>query len=64
MTSNKSATIGIRISDSIKEILSEIAARESRSVSQQAEYFIKQGVNKYIKEHQDFRVSDTEGKNR
>lgn len=55
----KTHAIGLRVVESLKEKLGWIAERETRSVSQQVEHFIKQGIEKYLTDNPEF---DTEKK--
>lgn len=55
----KNQAIGLRVAKSLKEDLGRIAARETRSVSQQVEHFVKQGIKKYLIDNPEF---DTEKK--
>ena len=54
MDTKKNQMIGFRLSESLKETLGRIAGRETRSVSQQVEHFVKQGITNYIKENPEF----------
>jgi hypothetical protein len=54
MAMKKNQAIGLRIPESLKETLGLIAEKETRSVSQQAEHFIKQGIEKYREDNPGF----------
>jgi hypothetical protein len=54
MAMKKNQAIGLRVPESLKETLGMIAEKETRSVSQQAEHFIKQGIEKYVQENPGF----------
>ena len=55
MEEKKTSIIGFRVQESLKEQLSAIADRETRSVSQQVEHFVRQGLRKYLKANPDFQ---------
>ena len=54
MEEKKTSIIGFRVQESIKEQLAAIAERETRSVSQQVEHFVRQGIREYLKANPDF----------
>ena len=55
MEEKKTSIIGFRVQESLKEQLSAIADRETRSVSQQVEHFVRQGLREYFKANPDFQ---------
>ena len=55
MEEKKTSIIGFRVQESIKEQLSAIAERETRSTSQQVEHFVRQGIREYMKTNPDFQ---------
>jgi len=55
MEEKKTSIIGFRVQESIKEQLAAIAERETRSVSQQVEHFVRQGIKEYLKANPDFQ---------
>lgn len=55
MGTKKSETIGIRVDKSLKETLGRIAGSETRSISQQVEYFVRQGIKEYLKNNPEFK---------
>ena len=54
MEAKKNASITIRIAEDLRDAVSLCAIRETRSISQQVEHFIKQGLHEYHIEHPDF----------
>lgn len=56
MSTKKSQSIGLRVEESLKETLEIIAKRETRSVSQQVEHFVRQGIREYAKSNPEFDV--------
>ena len=54
MEEKKTSIIGFRVQESIKDQLAAIAERETRSVSQQVEHFVRQGIREYLKANPDF----------
>jgi hypothetical protein len=48
-------SVAFRIPESIKTQLTKIAARETRSTSQQVEHFVRQGLREYLKANPDFQ---------
>lgn len=54
METRKTATIAIRVQKSIKDQLIAIAERETRSISQQVEHFVRLGIKEYLKANPDF----------
>jgi hypothetical protein len=54
MEEKKTSIIGFRVQESIKDQLAAIAERETRSVSQQVEHFVRQGIRAYLKANPDF----------
>jgi hypothetical protein len=54
MEEKKTSIIGFRVQESLKEQLSAIADRETRSVSQQVEHFVRQGIREYLKANPNF----------
>jgi hypothetical protein len=56
MSAKKSQTIGFRVEESLKETLGRIGKRETRSVSQQVEHFVRQGIQEYLKNHPEFEA--------
>ena len=50
----KTAQIGIRVSPALRDALALCATREIRSISQQAELFIREGLLRYSEQHSDF----------
>lgn len=59
MDSKKNQTIGFRVAESLKKTLGRIAAKETRSISQQVEHFVKLGIINYLENNPEF---DTEKK--
>ena len=59
MDSKKNQTIGFRVAESLKETLGRIAEKETRSISQQVEHFVKLGIINYLENNPEF---DTEKK--
>ena len=55
MEEKKTSIIGFRVQESLKEQLSAIADRETRSTSQQVEHFVRQGIRAYLKANPDFQ---------
>jgi|MTBAKSStandDraft_2_1061841.scaffolds.fasta_scaffold05383_3 hypothetical protein len=55
MNENKSVAIGLRVKKSLKLALNKIAEQETRTVSQQVEHFVKQGIEDYLKNHPEFQ---------
>lgn len=55
MGENKTSIIGFRVQESLKEQLSAIADRETRSISQQVEHFVRKGLREYLKANPDFQ---------
>ena len=55
MEEKKTSIIGFRVQESLKDQLSAIADRETRSVSQQVERFVRQGIREYLKANPDFQ---------
>jgi hypothetical protein len=49
MGTKKSQSIGLRVEEPLKETLAIIAKRETRSVSQQVEHFVRIGIREYVK---------------
>jgi hypothetical protein len=56
MSTKKSQSIGLRVEESLKETLEIIAKRETRSVSQQVEHFVRQGIREYVKNNPELDV--------
>ena len=56
MDTKKSQSIGLRVEESLKETLAIIAKKETRSVSQQVEHFVRQGIREYAKSNPEFDV--------
>jgi len=54
MEEKKTSIIGFRVQESTKEQIAAIAERETRSVSQQVEHFVRQGIREYLKANPDF----------
>jgi len=54
MSEKKTEMIAFRVPESIKKQLAAIAERETRSVSQQVEHFVRQGIREYLKANPDF----------
>ena len=54
MEEKKTSIIGFRVHESLKEQLSAIADRETRSISQQVEHFVRQGLRQYLKDNPNF----------
>jgi hypothetical protein len=50
----KTTNINFRIGDQLKALLSQIADAECRSLSQQVEYFLLQGLRDYVQCHPEF----------
>ena len=50
----KTAQIGVRVSPAFRDALALCATREIRSISQQAELFIREGLQRYCEKHPDF----------
>ena len=50
----KTAQLNVRLSPALRDALTLCATRETRSVSQQVEHFIKAGLSKYAESHPDF----------
>ena len=55
MGEKKTSIIGFRVQESLKEQLTTIADRETRSISQQVEHFVRKGLREYLKAHPDFQ---------
>jgi hypothetical protein len=55
MKEKRTSIIGFRVQESLKEQLSAIADRETRSISQQVEHFVRQGIKEYLKANPDFQ---------
>jgi hypothetical protein len=55
MQSKKSETIGIRVTEELKEVVNVIAQWETRSLSQQAEHFIKVGIREYCQDNPELK---------
>ena len=55
MEEKKTSIIGFRVQESLKEQLTAIADRETRSTSQQVEHFVRQGIRAYLKANPDFQ---------
>jgi hypothetical protein len=55
MEEKKTSIIGFRVHESLKEQLATIADRETRSVSQQVEHFVRQGLREYLKANPPFQ---------
>ncbi|MFC1819429.1 hypothetical protein ACFL0B_10165 [Thermodesulfobacteriota bacterium] len=55
MSEKKTEMIAFRVPESIKKQLAAIAERETRSVSQQVEHFVRQGIREYLKANPDFQ---------
>ena len=55
MEEKKTSIIGFRVQESIKDQLAAIAERETRSVSQQVEHFVRQGIRAYLVANPDFQ---------
>jgi len=53
MPRKKDQTIGFRLDSNLKAALHIIARRETRSISQQVEHFIKQGIIYYSEQNRD-----------
>jgi|GEM_PF-1849701 len=53
MSMKKSTSVTFRLSDELKDVLGIIAESEVRSLSQQAEFFIKKGIAEYLEYHPD-----------
>lgn len=61
MRSRKEQVIGLRVEKSLKNTIAKIAGKETRSISQQVEHFVKLGIEDYLKNHPDLnteQVSD------
>jgi hypothetical protein len=56
MEEKKTSIIGFRVQESLKELLSAIAERETRSTSQQVEHFVRQGIKEYLNTNPHFRA--------
>ena len=56
MEEKKTSIIGFRVHESLKEQLAGIADRETRSISQQVEHFVRQGIREYLKANPDFKL--------
>jgi hypothetical protein len=54
MGEKKAQAIGLRVGESLKKTLNEIAKKETRSVSQQVEHFVKLGIEEYLKKNPEF----------
>ena len=50
----KTTSINFRITEELKTLLGLIAEAECRSVSQQVEYFVLQGLRDYVQCHPEF----------
>ena len=50
----KTAQLNVRLNPALRDALTLCATRETRSVSQQVEHFIKEGLLKYAASHSDF----------
>ena len=55
MEEKKTSIIGFRVQDSLKELLVKIAERETRSVSQQVEHFVRKAIREYLEVNPDFK---------
>ena len=55
MEEKKTSIIGFRVQESLKELLAAIADRETRSISQQVEHFVRKGLREYLKANPDFQ---------
>ena len=55
MSEKKTEMIAFRVPETLKKQLSKIADRETRSVSQQVEHFVRQGLREYLKANPDFQ---------
>ena len=55
MSEKKTEMIAFRLPESIKKQISKIADRETRSISQQVEHFVRQGLREYFKANPDFQ---------
>ena len=60
MVSKKSQAIGFRIEKSLKETIGQIAKKETRTVSQQVEHFVKQGIAKYREENPEVGIENND----
>jgi hypothetical protein len=54
MSDKKTVQIGIRVTEDLRDAVALCAIRETRSISQQVEHFIKQGLREYHLNHPDF----------
>lgn len=54
MIERKTVQVGIRMTQALRDAVALCAARETRSMSQQIEHFILQGLERYRSEHPDF----------
>lgn len=64
MSKRKSEQIGLRVEESLKKTLEKIAYRETRTVSQQVEHFVKQGLKDYFKKNPNFKTDQDIKKNK
>jgi hypothetical protein len=55
MEEKKTSIIGFRVHESLKKQLATIAERETRSISQQVEHFVRQGIREYERANPDFQ---------
>ena len=61
MEEKKTSIIGFRVHESLKKQLATIADRETRSISQQVERFVRQGIRTYLKANPDFQKESEDG---
>lgn len=54
MAEKKTIQVGIRMTQALRDAVALCAARETRSISQQIEHFIHQGLEKYSQDNPDF----------
>jgi hypothetical protein len=55
METKKTAIIGLRITEELKDAVAQIARKETRSLSQQVEHFVRKGINDYLESNPDFK---------
>ncbi len=55
MNETKSEAIGLRVKKSLKMTLNKIAEKETRSVSQQVEHFVKEGIKDYLEKNPELK---------
>lgn len=56
MAEIKNIQVGIRMTQKLRDAIALCAFQETRSISQQIEHFIHQGLERYSKEHPEFEA--------